>query len=426
MKYLICFAAALFLLTGLALADSTAVSPTDSIKSDSSQSATSGQTSADDKPIYPLSPERQALRTNYARFGNIWRFADFFISVIIFCLFLFTGFSARLRDLAKAWKYQFLILWLYLILFLGILYVVSFPFDYYRNFVVESDYGFMNQSFGGWLMDGLKSLGLSMLFGIIPAFFLYFVIERFKRWWLVFSIGAIPVIVFFVVITPVVISPLFNKFEPLKDKVLESELLSLASKAGIEGSKVFEVDASKQSSKINAYVTGLFNTKRIVLYDTIIKGFTHDEIKFVMGHEMGHYVLHDVWSGLAIFWVLLTFLLWLADKTIHGIIQKYRTKFKFERLGDIASLPLVMLFLTVMMFFMQPIQNTVSRMMEHRADKFGMNISEVPGETAAIAFDKLAAYNLSDPDPSDIVEFWFYSHPALKKRMEFVRTYKPE
>jgi STE24 endopeptidase len=318
------------------------------------------------------------------------------------------------------------VLWLYLAAFTIIMYIVSFPFDYYRNFMVESDYGFMNQSFMGWLGEDLMSLGLSVVLGIIPAFFLYFVIERFKRWWLVFSLGAIPVMVFFVVVSPVVIAPLYNNFEPLKDTVLESELLSLASKAGIEGSKVFEVDASKQSSKINAYVTGLFNTKRIVLYDTIIKGFTHDEIKFVMGHEMGHYVLHDVWSGLGLFWVLLTFLLWLADKTIHGIIQKYRSKFKFERLGDIASLPLIMLFLTVMMFVMQPVQNTFSRALEHRADKFGMNISGVSGETAAIAFDKLAAYNLSDPDPSDIVEFWFYSHPALKKRMEFVRTYKPE
>ncbi len=432
MKSILGLAACLLLLASVAFADTLTVTTVDSAAVDSASAANqaaavqqSNVQPDQEKPLYPLSPERQKLRTDYARFGNIWRFVDFIASVLILCLILFTGLSAKMRDWAKVAHRKFFVLWLYLAIFLVIDFVINFPLDYYRNFVVELDYGFMNQSFFDWLREDLLSLGLSLLIGIIPAFVLYFVIERFKRWWLVFSVGAIPVMVLFIVVGPVLISPLFNKFEPMKDKKLESELLALADKAGIQGSHVFEVDASKQSSKINAYVTGLFSTKRIVLYDTLIKGFTTDEIKFVMGHEMGHYVLNHVWLGLGIAWLLLVILLWLAEKTIHGLIHRFRGKFKFERLEDIASLPLVMLSLTVMMFVMQPINNTVSRAMEHRADQFGMDITGVSGEVAATAFDKLGAYNLSDPNPSPIIEFWFYSHPALQKRMEFVRSYRP-
>jgi STE24 endopeptidase len=411
--------------------DSAMIGPTDSAAVDT-HAVTAATVAAPTNPEstpeslrYPLSPERQQMRNSYARFGNIWRFVDFFSGILIFCIILFTGLSAKLRDWARGARQKFLVLWLYLALFLIVDYLLTFPFDYYRNFVVESNYGFMNETFGGWLGEGMKSLAISIVFGILPAFFLYFVIERFKRWWLVFSVGAIPVMIFFIVIAPVVISPMFNKFEPLKDKQLETELLTLADKAGIQGSHVFEVDASKQSSKVNAYVTGLFNTKRIVLYDNLIKGFTHDEIRFVMGHEMGHYVLNHIWVGLGIAWVFLLFLLWVADKTIHGIIHRFRGRFKFERLEDIASLPLIMLCLSIMAFVMQPINNTASRAMEHRADRFGMDVTGVSGEVAATAFDKLSAYNLSDPNPSPLIEFWFYDHPALQKRMEFVRSYKP-
>ncbi|MBI5267959.1 MAG: M48 family metalloprotease, partial [candidate division Zixibacteria bacterium] len=178
-------------------------------------------------------------------------------------------------------------------------------------------------------------------------------------------------------------------------------------------------------SKINAYVTGLFNTKRIVLFDTLIKNFTSDEIAFVMGHEMGHYVMHHIWLGLAIMIVSVLFGLWLIDRFVHNLIHRWRLKFGFERIQDMASLPLLLLLLTVFMFVYQPVFNTASRAMEHASDTFGMEVSGVSGESAATAFDKLSVYNLSDPDPSPIVEFWFYSHPALKKRMAYVREYRP-
>ena len=381
------------------------------------------KTPPDTTSLYPMSPERKAKLISYSRFNNIWRFVDFFVTIGVLCLILFTGFSARLRNWAQIAKKRFFIVWLFLILFLVTDYILNFPFHVYRNFIVESDYGFMTQTFWQWWGEDLLSFLIGCIITIIPMWFFYWLVGKFRRWWLLFSLGAIPFAVFFIIIAPVVISPLFNDFKPISDKTLETKLLNLASSVGIEGADVFEVNASKQSTKVNAYVTGLFGTKRIVLFDTLIKNFNYDEIMFVMGHEMGHYVMHHVWWGLLLAIAFIMFSLWLTDKTIHPIIHKFRKRFGFDKLSDIASLPLVMLFLTVIMFFFQPITNGASRIMEHQADVFGMDVSGVSGETAAKAFDKLSVFNLSDPNPPAIIEFWFYNHPALKKRMEFVRNY---
>jgi Zn-dependent protease with chaperone function len=378
----------------------------------------------DDQYAYPMSPERKAKLIDYSRFKNIWRFVDFLLGIAILSLILFTGLSARMRNWAGMARLRFFVVWLFFVLFLLADYVLNLPFHLYRGFLVESNYGFMNQSFLEWWGEDLLGLFILAIIGIIPAWFLYWLIGKYKKWWLVFSIGAIPFLVLFIVIAPVVISPLFNKFEPLKDKQLESEITSLASKAGIEGADIFQVDGSKQSSKINAYVTGLFGSKRIVLYDTMIENFSTDELKYVIGHEMGHYIMHHIWWGLSTAIVFIAFCLWLTNRTIHGVITRFRGRFKFDKLGDVASLPLIMIFISVFSFVFQPVTNGASRYMERKADRYGMDITGVSGESAAIAFDKLSVYNLSDPDPNATIEFWFYDHPALKKRMEFVRGYR--
>ncbi len=380
----------------------------------------------DGVPLYPLSPERRALLAEYADMVNLWRFVELFSGLLVIAVILFLGLSARFRDWAGVARLSYLKICLYCILLFVAMSILSFPFDYYRDYHLEVQYGFMNQSFGDWFGEQLISLAVMLIIVPIPVFFLYFVIQRFKRWWLAFSIGAFPFMVLFIVIAPVLISPLFNKFEPLKDKTLEQEILTLAGKAGIEGSDVFEVNASKQSSKVNAYVTGLMNTKRIVLYDTLIKGFTYNEIKFVMGHEMGHYLMKHIWWGLGLLVFYLIAILWLMEKTVHKLIGRWRHAFKFERLGDMASLPLLLALMTIFGFLLQPIQNYASRYMEHQSDVFGMDVTGITGEEAASAFDKLSAYNLSDPDPNPIIEFWFYDHPALKDRMAFVRQYRAE
>ncbi len=373
------------------------------------------------KQLYPMSPERHDELVSYSQFTSRWRFVSLFIGLAILALILFTGLSARFRDWASGVRLKFFAMWVFVVLFMIADYLLNLPFSIYRSFVVESDYGFMNQTFWEWWGEDLLGLLVGAVFMIIPVWFFYWLQNKFRRWWLWFSLGAIPFVVLAAVIVPVVISPMFNEFGSLKDKQLEAEILALAEQAGIEGADVFEVDASKQSSKINAYVTGLFGTKRIVLYDTLIKNFTLDEIKFVMAHEMGHYKMNHVWQGVGLAILFIMFAMWLMNRLIHATITRFRDRFRFDSLGDHASWPLVLAFLTVIMFVFQPVTNSFSRHMERLSDSYGMEMSGVDGETAATAFDKLSVFNLSDPDPSAIVEFWFYSHPALVKRMAFVR-----
>jgi len=374
-------------------------------------------------PIYPMSPERKQRLIEYSQFKNIWRFVSFFIGLSILALILFSGLSARLRKWAQRARLRFFVVWLYAILVLAVDYLLNLPFSIYRGFIVESNYGFMNQTFLEWWSEDLLGLLIFAMFAIIPMWFFYRLVARMKRWWLAFSLGSIPFLITLVVLVPVVISPMFNEFEPVKDKVLEAKLQTLAAKAGIEGADVFQVNGSKQSTKINAYVTGMFGSKRIVLYDTMIDNFTHDEIMFVMGHEMGHYVKQHIWWGLALYVAFILFALWLTDRVIHSIIDHFKFRFKFDRLANIASLPLVLIFISIISFLFQPLTNGVSRYMEHSCDIYGMDITDVDGESAAIAFDKLSVFNLSDPSPHPVIEFWFYSHPSLDRRMAFVREY---
>lgn len=382
------------------------------------------QTGSTEATAYPPTPERYEQLVSYSKFVNVWRFAEFFIGMAVLAIILFTGLSARFRDWTEKIPLKFFALWAFFGLFVLADYVLNLPFTIYREYVVENSYGFMNQTFMQWWGDSLLGLLVGAVFMIIPVWFLYWVLNRLKHWWLWFSLGMIPLLVLAIVIMPVVISPLFNEFTPLKDKALESEIVGLAQREGIEGADVFEVDGSKQSTKVNAYVTGLFNTKRIVLYDTLIKNFTTDEIKFVMAHEMGHYLMNHLWWGVSIAILFIMAALWLASRLLPVTISRLRHSFRFERLGDYASLPLIMAYLTVFSFLFQPVTNATSRYMERLADDHGMRASGVSAEAAASAFDKLSVLNLSDPDPSGLVEFWFYDHPAIKKRIEFVRGWQ--
>ncbi len=372
--------------------------------------------------LYPMSQERKEKLISYSRFKNIWRFASFFIGIGFLLVILLTKLSARFRLWANAVsKKKFIEYSIYIILFTLFMYLINLPLDYYRNFIIEHEYGFSNQTGGEWFGEGLKSLGLELLFSVIIISILYWLINKTKKWWLYFAVGSIPFLVFMVLIVPVVITPMFNEFKPLQDKVLASEMTSLAEKAGIFNPDIYEVDGSKQSNKLNAYFTGLFGTKRIVLYDTIIKNFTIDELKFVMAHEIGHYIKNHIWYGLFSGVIMIFVICWLINKLLHKVIKRYKNSFGFDRLGNIASLPLIMLFISVFFFITQPVTNGLSRIMEYQSDRFGLELSEITGEAAATAFDKLSVYNLSDPDPADIIEFWFYDHPTLKKRMANVR-----
>lgn len=382
-------------------------------------------TPADTAPsVYPVTPERREIMNRYSTLRLVWEVVAELFGWIVMLVIAFTGLSALLLKLAsKVTKRRAIHFVVYLFLFFLVVGVVSFPLTYYQNFVIEHQYGFSNQTFGQWVGEQLKEFPIMLCAMTIMFGFFYYLIRRFPhRWWLWFATGSIPFVVALLVIVPVLVAPIFNDFQPLKDKQLETRILNLASRAGIEGSRVFEVDASRQSNKLNAYVTGLFNTKRIVLYDTIIKAFTPDELLFVMGHEMGHYVKHHIWYIVVMIVALILICSWLTALILPKVIGRHRRRLGFDDLGSCASLPLVLLAFGLIMFLIQPATNTLSRYFEEQCDVYGMQMTEYNSAAATVAFEKLAAYNLSNPNPSPLIEFWFYDHPALQKRIDRINA----
>jgi Zn-dependent protease with chaperone function len=210
----------------------------------------------------------------------------------------------------------------------------------------------------------------------------------------------------------------------MKNKELETKILALADRAGIEGSRVYEVEKSEDTKALNAYVTGFGNTKRIVLWDTIIAKLDEDELLFVMGHEMGHYVLGHVWKTILFFSLLIIVTLYAIHRTAGWLINKYHQRFGFTELSDIASLPLIILLFSFYFLIVTPIALSFSRGNEHESDRFGLEITR-NNHAAATAFVKLQEENLGVPRPHVLLKLWRASHPPLGERIDFCNEYRP-
>jgi Zn-dependent protease with chaperone function len=246
-------------------------------------------------------------------------------------------------------------------------------------------------------------------------------IRKIRRWWVVLWLGSIPLILLAVLATPLIIDPLFNKFEPLRDEVLKRKLLEEASQAGIEGSRVYQVNKSKQTKTMNAYVNGIGPTNRIVMWDTLLAKMTEDEVLAIMGHEMGHYVMKHMWTGLA-FDLAVSFVALFLVQRIHDRVLRRRPDLG-ER-GDPATVPLLLLIASVIAFLCTPIRAAYSRSIERDADKFSLELTHL-NEPLASAFVKLAEDSKRDPSTSPFMEYWLYSHPPIAKRIPFALSYKP-
>jgi Zn-dependent protease with chaperone function len=210
----------------------------------------------------------------------------------------------------------------------------------------------------------------------------------------------------------------------MQNKQLEQKILALAARAKIEHSKVYEVNKSQDTNTLNAYVTGFGSTNRIVLWDTTIQQMREDEILFVMGHEMGHYVLHHLWWNLLYFAALSFLIFYLTFRGANYLMHRYSHRFGFSRLSQIASLPLLLLLISVFSFLTQPLTNFVSRTIEHNADKFGLEITQ-NNQAAGEAFLVLQQKNLAVPRPGMVFKFWRSTHPPLGERVDFFNSYCP-
>ena len=372
-------------------------------------------------PVVRVTDEMRA----HQRLVDTLYFADAAYGFVLLMALLALGISRRLRDLAASVTGRpFVIAMVFWALLTAVMTALTLPLDYYSHFVVPHRFGLSDQGLGGWLWDQAKGMLLGIVIGAPLAALALAGIRRVKRWWLALWLGSVPVMIFLILIGPVVLDPVFNTFKPLEDQKLKTELLDLAARAGISGGRVYQVDKSKQTKTMNAYVNGLGPTKRIVMWDTIIAKMDHDELRFVMAHEMGHYVLHHVWKELAFVLAMLLVAFWLSQQLVDRATRRWGRSWGFEVAHDPAALPLLLLVISAFFFVASPVMNGVSRYFEHQADTFSLELTHL-NDAGARAFVKFAEDSKVLPDPSAFIRFWRYSHPPLGERIVYCETYKP-
>jgi Zn-dependent protease with chaperone function len=390
-----------------------------------------GQADEKGSPLEPPAgpvevPEPSAKALEYYESGNVLWWISLEWQMVILCLFLFTGLSSWLGHLAgrigRKWFFTFVI---YFLIFSILNYLLYFPLRYFQGFVRPHSYGLSDQAFSKWLGDSLKGLLVSLVLSVLFLWIPYLLMKKSpKRWWLYTGILTVPFICFLVLIEPIWVEPLFNDFGEMKNKQLEAKILALADRAGIEGARVFEVNKSTDTKTVNAYVTGLGSTKRIVLWDTLLNKLDEKEVLFVMGHEMGHYVLNHVLQGV-LFAVAVVFVgLYLIHRITGTIISRCQNRLGFDRLDDVASWPLILLVGNLLYLLAAPGVMAFSRHLEHEADRFGLEITQ-DNHSAGMSFVKLLDANLGNPRPGWLYKVWHSSHPNAAERIEFCNEYRP-
>lgn len=371
-------------------------------------------------------PEPSETALAYHRGGNLlWAVATFW-GLLVPAVLAFGGFSARIRVWAeKVGRKRWQMLVLFLIAYVLLTSALDLPLSYYSSYVRPHAYGLSEQAFGKWAGDHFKGLALWLIAALlfVPGT-LWFIRKSPERWWIWTSMVAIPLAFLLLMLAPVFIAPLFNDFGPMKDPTLEAQILALAEQAGIEGSRVFEVEKSVDTKTVNAYVTGFFATKRIVLWDTIIARLDRRELLVVMGHEMGHYVLGHVVRSMLLTAVAIPSSLWLFHTVAKRALARFGDRLGFSRIDDVAALPLFVLLIGLFGLVAAPLVNLWTRSQEHEADRFALEITH-DNLGCAAAFAKLQQSNLGVPRPSWFYVVWRASHPTLGDRIDFCNEYRP-
>jgi STE24 endopeptidase len=412
----------IFLLGLLFLLGQKVYAQTDSItpKTDTSQLAQTSTFNVTDAQ----KQERLAQALKYQKAKNIQFFLDQGYAIVLLVLFLSLGLSFGLRRFAqKFFKKRFWVILLYSIIFFILVFIFTFPSNYY-SFSLEHKFGLSNQNFSQWLGEGLKGLLIMVIFGIIIIEVIYAALRHFsKTWWIWISALSIVFAVVLVNLAPVLIMPLFNKYTPLQSGEIRDKLVSLSQKAGVKVENIYLMDMSKQTKKANAMFTGLGSTKRIVLGDNLVKEYTPDEIEVVIAHEMGHNVMQHIWKGILFASLILAVGFFIIHISMGGISRKFRKSFKIESKADIAGLPLFLLIFVIYGLITMPILPTYSRHLERQSDKYALDLTQNK-EAFISAMQKLGYQNLSDPNPSPIIEFLLYDHPSDSKRIKFAEEYQ--
>jgi Zn-dependent protease with chaperone function len=383
---------------------------------------------------YTLPPDKLAKAIAYAAARNRLHFIAVAYGILVLVALLALHVAPRLRDLAEsATPRRILQAYIFAPLLLLAIDVLELPLSLYGH-ALSLQFEQSIQGWGSWFWDWAK--GELLLFSLagIAFWVLYGAMRRSpRRWWFYFWLASVPMVVFLMFIEPVVVEPLFFKFEPLEatQPALVAAIQKVTARAGlvIPPDRMFEMKASEKLKSLNAYVTGIGASKRVVVWDNTIEKMNTGQTLFVFGHEMGHYVLGHVWIGIGAALCGILIFLFLAYHSMQWALARWGTRWRIRGVSDWASVPVLLLALAVFGFLSEPVSSSVSRVLEHNADIYGLEVIHgiVPNssEEAAQAFQILGEVSLNDPNPSPFIEFWLYDHPSIAERVRFASQYDP-
>src|SRR5437762_5001642 len=363
----------------------------------------------------PVLPPDSAEARRYNRIRRWLGIAEFALSLALLIVLVITGWTNWLRDLAMTGAFQIyaLAVFLYTVMLVMIGKILGLGMDYY-SFRLEHRYQLSNQKFRGWIWDEVKGLLVSAVLAAALVELLYFIIRQFSQhWWILAWVGFLGVVVLVAQLAPVVLFPIFYKFEPLQDEDLKLRLVRLGERAGTRVRGVYKWRLSEKSKKANAALTGLGNTRRIILADTLLDNYSADEIEAVLAHELGHHVHKHILKSIGVQAGVTLVGFWAANWVLHYAVDRWH---KFPALYDFANLPLIVLIFAILSFLLMPALNAFSRFKERQADRYAFeNIASVAPFISSM--NKLAEHNLAERTPSRWIEWWFHSHPAVVRRV---------
>jgi len=372
-----------------------------------------------------MSPAQRARSTAYFEGGywlNLW---DFLTGCVVMWLLLKLGWSARMRNLSeRITRFRPLQTALYWVQFILVTSVLTFPLTVYEGYVREHKYGLLNQTFGPWMKDQVLGLAVSLVLGAILVAPLFGVVRKLGRsWWVAGAVLMIVFLAFVSLIAPVYISPLFNTYTKLDDATVRDPILSLARANGIPAKDVYEFDASRQSNRVSANVSGFAQTLRISLNDNLLRRCTLPEIETTMGHERGHYVLNHAYKGVVMTGVVIVIGFAVVNWGISFALARWGQRWGVHGIDDVAVLPLAVVLFSGYLFLMTPVNNTITRSMEFEADMYGLNSARQPDGEANVDL-LLGEYRKMDPGP--VEEFIFFDHPSGRTRITAAMRWKAE
>jgi STE24 endopeptidase len=383
---------------------------------------------------YTLPPDKLAKAIEFSRARNRLHFDEVAWSAIVLIGLIVWRVAPRFRDWAeKGSRRRVLQAYIFVPLLFLAMDILDLPLSIYGQHL-QLKYEQSVQGWGSWFWDWTKGELISFAIGGVLVWILYGAIRRSpRRWWFYFWLAAVPIVVFLLFISPAVIQPMFYKFEPLAQKqpALVAEIGKVVARGGlaIPHERMYEMKASEKLNSLNAYVAGSGATKRVVVWDTTLRKMTTGEILFVFGHEMGHYVLRHIPILIGALCAMLLVFLFLGYHAMYSALNRWGVRWSIKGMADWASLPVLILAVIVFSFLSEPLLNSLSRMLEHNADIYGLEVIHgiVPDapQAAARAFQILGEVALADPNPSPFVEFWLYDHPPVGERVRFAASYDP-